>query len=151
MPKGTLAYIVPVEGGHVDNSLPGGGDGGEVDNSLPPIELPPLPPGVDRPSHPIALPPFGGRPSFPIYIPGTPEHPIALPPGTVWPPLDPSDGVAAGKVLLLAVVVGAGGGQRVARARWIVVDTSLTPTPPIAPGGGGGTPTHPIAPERQPK
>jgi len=83
MPKGTLAYIVPVEGGHVDNTLPEGGDGGMPTH---PIVLPPLPPDV-HPEHPIALPPDGAEPSFPIYIPATPEHPIALPPGTIWPPL----------------------------------------------------------------
>lgn len=154
MPQGTLAWITPVSGGHPDQGLPGGGE--YPDQGLPggggrpshPIALPPLPPGVPTP--PIALPPTvwppqppsAGGPSNPIVIPGTPEHPIALPPGTVWPPLNPGDGVG-GKALLLAWVVGTD------KYRWVVVDVPpLHPAqlPGLAPDQG-----LPGTPGRQPK
>src|SRR6187200_2463058 len=71
-------------------------------------------PGINRPSHPIALPPLppGQKPDNtlptgpvypthgPIFINGTPEHPIALPPGQIWPPLNPGDGIY-GEALVL--------------------------------------------------
>lgn len=125
--KGTLAYIVPVNSG----DEPGGGYpshpivipghpshpiAGQPGSPEHPIVLPPLPPGF-YPSHPIVLPPSGGIPTQPIYYPEEPEHPITLPPATVWPPLNPSDGVV-GKSLLLVLVVGASGGQY----RWILSD-----------------------------
>lgn len=139
--------LPPGSPGAPDQGLPPGSPG----SPSHPIELPPLPPGV--PSHPITLPPSGGIPSHPIFIPGAPDqglpgdgespgkpdqglppgssgspgvpsHPIALPPGTVWPPLNPGDGVV-GKGWLLVIVLGADGKHK---AKWIFIDT----TPPVA-------------------
>ena len=96
-----MYWIIPVEGGHPDNSLPGG-QGGRPDNSLPGGQggrpdqgLPPFPsqglPGRPggRPDqglpgsqpHPDQGLPGGqgGRPSHPIHIPGVPDQ--GLPPG----------------------------------------------------------------------
>lgn len=139
-----LAMIVPIGGG---SNLPDFGGGIPARPPAPshPIQLPPLPPGVDVPSHPIALPPSGEAPSHPITIPGTPEHPIALPPGTIWPPLDPSNGVA-GKALVLVFVYGAGQYA----TRWLVVDTNLHPGMPL-PGGPPPTAGTPLPPTAQPK
>jgi hypothetical protein len=92
------------------------------------------------PAHPI-VPPSGGTPSHPIFIPGTPEHPITAPPGTIWPPLNPGDGVG-GEGWLLVVVLGADGLRRV---KWISVNVG--PEHPIVqPPMHGGKP--PVA---QPK
>jgi hypothetical protein len=125
---GQLAYIQPIEmpGAPGTPTHPIAGA-----PALPthPIELPPTPPGT-APEHPIALPPSGAEPSFPIVLPGTPEHPIALPPGTIWPPLDPSDGVS-GKVCLLVWIVGT------KRYRWVVVDVGAGPEHPWVPPTGG--------------
>jgi hypothetical protein len=126
MAQGTLCYITPVTGEHPDQGLPPGSPG----TPTHPIEIPPLPPGA--PAHPIVLPPSGGYPSHPIFIPATPEHPIALPPGTVWPPLNPGDGVG-GQGWLLVVVVGSDG-----RHKWKWIAVSAPPIP--------GVPTHPIEP-----
>jgi hypothetical protein len=107
----------------------------------------PIYPG-GRPSHPIAP---GGRPPRPDQgLPGEPpapdqglpphvdhELPEVLPPGAVWPPLPPD---IQGKILCFVWIVGIG-------YRWTVIDPSLTPEHPIAPGG---TPTHPIAPGGKP-
>jgi hypothetical protein len=136
----TLAMIVPLGGG---SNLPPFGGGMPAPPQAPshPIQLPPLPPGVEAPSHPIALPPDGSAPSHPITIPGTPEHPIAAPPGTIWPPLDPSNGVA-GKALVLIFVYGAG--QHA--TRWLVVDVPTSPEQPWVPPAGGTKP-----PAAQPK
>jgi hypothetical protein len=92
----------------------------------------PIAPGGEQPSHPIA--PGGGRPARPDQgLPGsgeTPTHPIALPPGTVWPPLNPGDGVT-GKGWLLVVVVGADGYRK---SKFVLVDlgAGIWPTPPVA-------------------
>lgn len=129
--QGQIALITPIE-------LPDVGGGSPPAPSHPiagfpshPIELPPLPPGVEAPSHPIVPPSGGEAPSYPIFIPGTPEHPIVAPPGTVWPPLDPSDGVA-GKALILAWVVGT------KKYRWVVVEVPTSPEHPWVPPSGGG-------------
>ena len=146
--NGQLCYITPVSGGHPDQGLPPG----EPGTPTHPIELPPLPPGT-KPEHPITLPPGGGTPSHPIFVPiepahpiagepptpshpiagggepVTPEHPISLPPGTIWPPLNPGDGVQ-GKGLLLVIVVGSDGRSKY---KWVVVDApSIWPQPPVA-------------------
>lgn len=126
-----LAWIIPVKQGEIDNTLPGEPPqvGGPV-FPTPPIQLPPVPPGIVMPPIHIPRPPASAE--NPIVIPGTPEHPINLPPGVVWPPLNPGDGVS-GKVLLLAFVVGVGGGQHGGKYKWIVIDTNAMPTPPITP------------------
>lgn len=134
MGQGQLAYIVPLD-------LPTGGSPGVPTHPISgvgghpshPIALPPLPPGVEAPSHPIVLPPEGAEPSHPIIIPGTPEHPIAAPPGTIWPPLDPSDGVA-GKALILVWVIGT------QKHRWLVVDVPASPEHPWVPPTTGKPP-----------
>jgi hypothetical protein len=124
-----LAVITPIEGGQVDNSLPGAP--GYPSHGLPgipgvpshPIVLPPLPgvyPPPGTPTQPIYLPP-PGQVENPIVIPGSPEHPIALPPGSVWPPLPPS---ATGKYAVLVYVVGVG-------YRWFVVQGPEV-WPPVA-------------------
>ncbi len=112
-----------------------------------------LPPSGAAPSHPIFVPiepthpidpggeppaPDQGLPGSPAApdqgLPGsggggTPSHPIALPPGTIWPPLNPGDGVY-GKGLLLIIVVGADG---VRKFKWVVVDgPEVWPKPPAA-------------------
>jgi len=85
-----------------------------------PIIPPPLPPGIDWPSLPPVINP---PPDYPVALP--PHLDNSLPaPGTIWPPLDPSDGIE-GKTLLLVAVVGAG--QR--KYRWVVVDTESVPQP----------------------
>ncbi len=156
--QGQLALITPLSlsGDRPDNSLPGGPPTYPSHPiELPP--LPPgfhpshpivLPPS-GHPSHPIFIPigPDQGLPGVPPSpdqglpgIPpspdqglpgsgGSPSHPIALPPGTVWPPLNPGDGVA-GKGLLLVIVLGADGVQKF---KWLVVDSpGIWPTPPVA-------------------
>lgn len=132
-----LAWIIPVKQGEIDNTLPGEPPQVGVPGfPTPPIQLPPLPPGWVMP--PIALPKPPFTPENPIVLPDPPtEGKPPLPPGTIWPPLNPGDGVS-GKVLLLVFVVGAGDGHRGGKFKWVVIDTSLTPTPPMAPGG---TPT----------
>jgi hypothetical protein len=92
--------------------------------------LPGTPPAPDQ-----GLPPVsgGGAPSHPIAPgSGSPSHPIALPPGmppgTVWPPLNPGDGVQ-GPGWLLVLVVGADGKYK---AKWISLGPSVSPTPPVA-------------------
>lgn len=84
----------------------------------PDNSLPEPPPGI-----------WGGSPppsidnELPVQ-PGTPEHPIVLPPGTIWPPV----GDLGGKALVLVYVPYVG-------FRWVIIDTSLKPEHPIAPGG----------------
>lgn len=72
-----MYWIIPVEGGHPDNSLPGGQGGrpsqpiyhpGHPDHGLPPFPSHPIAPGGGQ----------GGQPSQPIYHPGHPDH--GLPP-----------------------------------------------------------------------
>jgi hypothetical protein len=97
-----LAMILPVSGGHPDNSLPGGIPGLPTHPWVPPSpgapdQGLPLPPGSisgspehpiytppNAPEHPIELPPgsVGGSPEHPIYFPVRPSHPIA--PGGGW-------------------------------------------------------------------
>jgi hypothetical protein len=120
-----LAYIYPVNGGQVDNELPGGPPGhvGGGPIHRPPIVgggpiIPPPLPGVWPPpghiTHPIVLPPMGEI-SQPIVIPGGPEHPIAVPPG-IWPPLPPGTvWPGAEKLAILIWVVGVGW-------RWLVIE-----------------------------
>ena len=100
-----MYWIIPVEGGHPDNSLPGqqpgrpshpihnppypdqGLPGGQPypDQGLPggqPYPDQGLPGGQPGPSHPIYHPghPEHGRPSHPIAgQPGSPSHPIHIP------------------------------------------------------------------------
>jgi len=98
-----------------------------------PVPLPPLPgvwpkPGVPTP--PIYLPPVTAMP--PIYIAEAPDNTLPQPPGTIWPPLPPELGLK-GKVAIVVWVVGVG-------YRWFIYDTSLQPTPPMAPGGPVATP-----------
>jgi hypothetical protein len=170
MASGQLAYIVPVNAPDGGDESPSHPIAGWPTRPAHPIALPPLPPGspehpivppsVGAPSHPIVLP---GAPSHPIFIPGTPTHPIATPPPvagqplptppvlpghplptppTVWPPLNPGDGVQ-GPGWLLVLVVGADGQYK---AKWIWVD--LVPTHPITLPGA---PAQPIVPPAQPK
>lgn len=133
-------------------------EGAGIDNELPEVDPPSIWPSPGRPSHPIYLP--RPRPPVGIWPPPTPEHPIvpvpepppsvgggpivppggpgipgrpidpdARPehpiyqPGTIWPPPN-----ASGKFIVLAWIPGMGW-------KYIVVDASLKPTHPIAPGG----------------
>ena len=94
------------------------------DNSLPrPPHVWPLPPRPVGPDN--SLPPVPVSPEHPIYIPapGAPDNSLPLPPASIWPPL-PSE--IDGVVMMLVWVPGVG-------YRWIVVDTNLKPTHPIAP------------------
>lgn len=94
----------------------------------PPLVKPPLPPGVGEPGHPLPDPepePEPGKPGLPIFLPDEPGHPLPLPPGTVWPPVNPGEGLQ-GKILLLCWIPGVG-------SRWVVVE--LPPLP-------GWTPEH---------
>lgn len=137
-------------GGRPGQGLPGGGGpvdpGWGVDEGeppevgipgfpTPPIEIPEPPPGIwppPTPSHPIQpVPPengnggeSGGPPptNKPIDPDARPEHPIWTP-GTIWPPPN-----AVGKFIVLAWIPGQGW-------KYIVIDASLKPTHPIAPGG----------------
>jgi hypothetical protein len=97
----------------------------------PPVAGQPLPTPPATPTHPIATPPpVAGQPlPTPPVLPG---HPLPTPP-TVWPPLNPGDGVQ-GSGWLLVLVIGADGQYK---AKWILVDT--------------GAPSHPIAPTPGPK
>lgn len=123
MGQPTLALITPIE--YPSDGRPTHPIAGPPAFPTHPIQLPPLPPGL-HPSHPIALPPTGERPSNPIYIPDVDiDNSLPQAPGTVWPPLNPGDGVA-GKGLLLIWVVGTD------KYRWVVVDMAA-PWPPIAP------------------
>lgn len=159
-------------GGHPEHPIAPGGPDEPVDPGygipLPPvishpIELPDtIWPSPGHPAHPIVRPPtypvdpgwglptrpdrwpIPPRPVDPQYgvpeCPLTPEHPIylppgdppVLPPGSVWPPLPPG---VTGQLLCFAWIVGVG-------YRWIVIDTNLKPTHPIAPPPL--TPEHPI-------
>lgn len=122
-------------------------------------------PSPGRPAHPIVRPPtypvdpgwglptlpgkwpIPPRPVDPQYgipeCPLEPGHPIypvppvagqlpVLPPGSVYPPLPPG---VTGQLLCFVWIVGVG-------YRWIVIDTNLKPTHPIAPPPL--TPEHPI-------
>jgi hypothetical protein len=101
--------------GYPDQGLPGGGVVGRPSH---PIVIPPVPPTIGHPIPPDIWP------GVPIH-PETPEHPIELPPGAVWPPLPPAAG--EDKVLVLVLVLGTG------QLHWVVVDTSLEASHPIAP------------------
>jgi hypothetical protein len=130
-------------GDRPDNTLPGGGPGGHPSH---PITLPPVPPGFP-PIPDNTLPSGGARPSNPIFLPaepdntlpgkppgtsgGSPDRPdntLPMPPGTIWPPLNPGDGVQ-GKGLLLILVIGADG---VEKFKWLVVDAPIISGPPVA-------------------
>lgn len=148
---------------HPEHPIAPGGEG-PVDPGFG-IPLPPIDPeGIPHPEHPIARPP---RPTYPVdpgwglpsppdrfpipprpvdpqygvpECPLYPEHPIylppgeppVLPPGSVWPPLPPG---VTGQLMCFVWIVGVG-------YRWIVIDTDLKPTHPIAPPPL--TPEHPI-------
>ena len=110
-----------------------GATGDRPDNELPsgrpphgPISLPPRPPGWP-PIPDNTLPPHGGRPTNPIFLPVGPDNTLPVPPGTIWPPLNPGDGVS-GPGLLLVLVIGADG---VEKFKWVAVDppTISIPTP----------------------
>jgi hypothetical protein len=106
--------------GRPDNSLPG--SGGRPDNSLPGSGGRP-----DRPDN--SLPGSGG--SIDNSLPGSGgsiDNTLPMPPGTIWPPLNPGDGVF-GKGLLLILVIGADG---VEKFKWVVVDAPVAgyPLPP---------------------
>lgn len=127
--------IIPVdsEGRPVD---PGYGQGHPIHRPSNPIVLPPTPPGVNLPDNTL---PSGGHPSYPIHIPVGPDNtlPTPTPPGTIWPPLNPGDGVS-GKCWLLVFVIG----TEHARYRWILVDADGKP-----PTGGIKPPTLPPTPQ----
>lgn len=112
--NGMLALITPVDadGNPVD---PGYGKPVGPGHPSLPIVLPPLPPGFEVPDNSLPVGPV--HPSYPIALPIGPDNTLPLPPGTIYPPLNPSDGVS-GKCLLLVFVVGTEGH----RYRWIVVD-----------------------------
>lgn len=138
MAEKALVYGTVIEGGKGPVDPDYGVPGGEhPDQGLPPYVwhgLPPLPPGIDN-----ELPPTVWPPDFPVFVPDPNPPGTWPPPGTVWPPLDPSDGIT-GKGLLLVIVVG--GGRRA--YRWIVTDKPIPP--PDKPPDGGGKP-----PDAQPK
>jgi len=137
-----LAIITPVDasGNPID---PGYGQGHPgINRPSNPIVLPPTPPGVNLPDNTL---PSGGHPSYPIHIPDRPDNtlpipPAPTPPGTIWPPLNPGDGVS-GKCWLLVFVVG----TEHSRYRWILVDADGKP--PTGPSG----PKPPTPPIAQPK
>jgi hypothetical protein len=142
--------LPPVRPSHGLPWAPGHISGGPVRPTYP------VDPGYGLPTPPTVwpTPPVGPdnalpiAPSFPIYIPpdANPDNSLPLPPGAVWPPLPP--GVADGKLLCFAWIVGVG-------YRWAVIDTTLTigggpATPPPVASQGPGMPTQPIAPGGQP-
>lgn len=103
----------------------------------PPVGIWP-PPTPEHPIVPVPEPPpvvgggpitpgGPGMPGRPIDPDARPEHPIYTP-GTIWPPPN-----AVGKFIVLAWIPGMGW-------KYIVVDASLKPTHPIAPGGPGAQP-----------
>jgi hypothetical protein len=151
MAQGFLAYITPIEGGHPDQGLPGGG--------RPPRPGQGLPGHPGAPGHPGHLPSRPGRPVDPGYgvegpdggdeeagqlpvwpldpehpdvglppVAGQPLPPIDPPPGTIWPPLPPDAGIPEGKALVLAALISSTGHHVM---RYIVVDV---------PEGSGGYP-----------
>ena len=96
----------------------------------------------DRPSTgpvPPGRPPVAGQPL--PRPPGSPDQGLpgegggeagqlpSLPPGMIWPPLPPG---VHGKYLALVLIAGARG----VRYHYTVIDASLRPSHPIAPGGG---------------
>lgn len=93
-----------------------------------PIPKPPVgiwpPPTPEHPIQPVPPENGGGEGggTKPIDPDARPEHPI-YEPGTVWPPPN-----AVGKFVVLAWIPGQGW-------KYIVIDASLKPTHPIAPGG----------------
>lgn len=114
-----------------DNTLPGYGGRpsnpiflpfpGRPDNSLPGSGGRP-----DRPDN--SLPGSGG--SIDNTLPGSGgsiDNTLPMPPGTIWPPLNPGDGVQ-GKGLLLILVLGADG---VEKFKWLVIDAPGM-WPPVA-------------------
>ena len=145
----TLAFVIPVGGGHspVDPGFgrPGGGwnptdpgfgvggGGGSTLPVRPPVGVwpPPLPPPGVWPAPPVIdnglppVPPGGGVDNTLPEVPGVPVYPSGGPilPGTIWPPLPPP---FAGKVIALVVVFGIG-------YRWAVLDTDLKPDNTLPP------------------
>lgn len=145
--------LPPEEGGAVDPDYGlEEGEGPEVSPPLPGQGLPKPPPGVWPPpniDHPIQPLP----PSFP----GMPKPPIALPPGMIWPnpnppsvgggPIVPPPTVGGGPAQPPGLPPSVGGGPIIPPQsyvvlvwisggygwRYVVVDPSLVPTPPIAP------------------
>jgi hypothetical protein len=122
-----LALITALSGSgeRPDNELPGGrpphvGGG--------PIVLPPRPPGWP-PVPDNTLPSGGAHPSNPIFLPAGPDNTLPVPPGTIWPPLNPGDGVS-GSGLLLVVVIGADGVQK---TKWISVEVPVIWPPTAEP------------------
>lgn len=111
-------YELPERPDRPDNSLPITPPGGSVSH--------PIAPGGERPSGQPVPPPQSGRPDQGLpQPPGSVSQPIYLP-GTVWPPLPPT--MDDGKYLCFTWIVGIG-------YRWIVIDTNLSVTNPIGPGG----------------
>jgi hypothetical protein len=104
------------------------------------------PPVIDN-----TLPPAGGHPDQ--GLPGGQPHPDQ---GLPSQPGRPGQGLPSQKFLVAICSVSAAGGLKV--IGYTVVDPSLDvgmplpgrPSHPIAPGGGGGTITHPIDPGGQP-
>jgi hypothetical protein len=158
--RGFLARIVPVHlFGHPDQGLPEPEPPVDPGYGLEaPVGI--WPPDPAHPEHPIVLPPpviWPPHPQPPPVVwppvidntlpapppgiwppPGAPDNslpptPGQLPvfpdspgePGTVWPPLPVRP--EPGNYLVICWIPGVG-------YRWVVVDLSLTVTPPIAPG-----------------
>jgi hypothetical protein len=138
-------YGIGIE--HPDQGLPGPQPG--IDN-----ELPTPPPGIWpplTPSHPIQPAPPGtppgaiwppvGHPSHPIAPGGSPPAPDqGLPAGS----LRPDQGLPSNKFWVVCGIPGVGW-------RYICVDPSLKPTPPMAPGGSPGAPDQGLPPTAQPR
>jgi hypothetical protein len=148
-------------GGHPDQGLPGGEGGidpgygidiGEEGGALPDHELPQPPPGIWPPPvsiwPPTPLPPDYPMPPGSIWPPVRPTRPdqgLPRPPIQPGQPGQPDQGlpgqpphVGGGPVIpshkfLVAIVALGAGGPRV--IGYTVVDPSLSPTHPIAPGG----------------
>lgn len=141
-----------IEGPDIDEPVdPGFGWGGGL-RPRPPMVIPKPPPGIWPPPT-IEIPIQPLPPSFP----GMPKPPIALPPGMIWPnpgypvqplpPTGPPPTVGGGPVQPPGLPPSVGGGpiepaQKFVVLVWIsggygwryvVVDPSLVPTPPIAP------------------
>jgi hypothetical protein len=119
---GWLRQLKP---GHPDIGLPGlpGNGSGSTD---PGYGIDIGPPGID---HELPTPPPGIWPpptiEQPIQpVPPSVVPPIALPPGSIWPK-PPS--VPPGKFIVVVWVPGMGW-------KYVVVDPSLGPSQPIAPG-----------------
>jgi hypothetical protein len=159
MPRVAGFLRVLRRGGHPDQGLPDVGlpvdpdygidEGAGIDQELPgapgvPGHLPSNPPGVWpplTPSHPIQPAPPGTPPGAIWPSPGHPAHPIAPggPPvapdqGLPRPGGSPDQGLPSNKFWVVAGIPGVGW-------RYVCVDPSLRPTPPMAPGGPTEPPT----------